>query len=64
VNEIYIFVHAVATHGWGAVGAQNWQSTQCPFHQLGNTLADFVKWPVLQIERNTYTTAESSAANW
>jgi len=26
--------------------------TQCPFHELGNTLADFVKWAISQIGRN------------
>ena len=29
--------------------------TQCPFHELGNTLAYFVKWAISQIGRNIYT---------
>ena len=29
--------------------------TQCPFHELANTLADFVKWAISQIERNIST---------
>ena len=29
--------------------------TQCPFHELGNTVAYFVKWAISQIERNMCT---------
>jgi len=28
--------------------------TQCPLHELGNTLAYFVKWAISQIGRNIY----------
>ena len=50
------FIHVVAQFAKSATilaTSRNGQ-TQCPFHELGNTLADFVKWAISQIERNRY----------
>jgi len=50
------FIHGVAHFTKSATILANSRNgqTQCPFHELGNALAHFVKWAISQIGRNIY----------
>ena len=59
MQEILKLLHRIAQF----MNRASRMSCYCPFHELGNSAAQFMNWTISQIGRNIYTTVWNSFVN-